>query len=173
MIEDSAIPIEDIRESYRPKVIRLLFIGESPPANGSFFYLGNSNLYRHTQQAFADAFGRTFDDGHNFLRFFKEQECYLDDLCNKPVNQIKGKAMRRQMRRDSQQSLAERITSYQPEAIVVVMKAISKDVEEALRIADSPLKPIAVLPFPGRWPSHIKDYTRGLVQVLHKVYSTI
>jgi hypothetical protein len=37
---------EALRESFRPKPIRILFVGEAPPASGRFFYSANSGLYR-------------------------------------------------------------------------------------------------------------------------------
>src|SRR5215475_10648558 len=44
---------EALRESFRPERIRLLFIGEAPPASGRFFYSRNSGLYRAMREAFA------------------------------------------------------------------------------------------------------------------------
>lgn len=45
-------PIERQRRRYKPKEVRVLFIGESPPEGGTFFYLANSKLYRHTKSRF-------------------------------------------------------------------------------------------------------------------------
>jgi hypothetical protein len=39
---------EVLRGRYRPDVIRVLLVGESPPAGGTFFYAANYNLYRAT-----------------------------------------------------------------------------------------------------------------------------
>jgi hypothetical protein len=36
--------LESLRQSYRPQQVRVLFVGESPPAGGTFFYRANSNL---------------------------------------------------------------------------------------------------------------------------------
>jgi hypothetical protein len=43
---------EDLRARYRPRDVDVLFIGESPPAGGTFFYAANSNLYYATEEAF-------------------------------------------------------------------------------------------------------------------------
>jgi hypothetical protein len=43
---------ERLRLRYRPVLIRLLFIGESPPASGRFFYRQDSGLYRAIRDAF-------------------------------------------------------------------------------------------------------------------------
>jgi len=69
---------ETLRESFRPKRIRILFIGEAPPASGRFFYSANSGLYRAMRDAF-----RTVDpqiDDENFLSLFQALGCYLTDL---------------------------------------------------------------------------------------------
>jgi len=35
-----------LRLSYKPPQIKVLYVGESRPQNGTFFYLGNSILYK-------------------------------------------------------------------------------------------------------------------------------
>ena len=72
---------EELRQRFRPAQVRLLLIGESPPVGGSFFYMGNSNLYRHTAEAFSLAYSRSFSSPQEFLDFFRGLGCYLDDLC--------------------------------------------------------------------------------------------
>jgi hypothetical protein len=46
---------ELIRDLYRPAIIKLLFVGESAPVSGNFFYKGDS-LTSHVQEAFEKAF---------------------------------------------------------------------------------------------------------------------
>lgn len=46
---------ENIRERFRPSKIKVLFIGESAPASGDFFYKEDS-LCGYTQQSFAKIF---------------------------------------------------------------------------------------------------------------------
>ena len=43
---------ERLRQQFRPEAVRLLFIGESPPASGRFFYHGDSGLYRAIREVF-------------------------------------------------------------------------------------------------------------------------
>lgn len=59
---------QQAREDYLPDAVQVLFIGESPPAGGTFFYRANSGLYRATREAFA-AGGFPATDG-DFLRAF-------------------------------------------------------------------------------------------------------
>jgi hypothetical protein len=55
---------EQARLQHRPDDVRVLFIGESAPAGGTFFYFKNSKLYQTTCTAFErgakDLFGRNF-----------------------------------------------------------------------------------------------------------------
>jgi hypothetical protein len=82
---------EALRESFRPKRIRLLFIGEAPPASGRFFYSCNSGLYRAMTEAFKTVNPRINDE--NFLRVFQASGCYMVDLCSKPIDQLAASAL--------------------------------------------------------------------------------
>jgi hypothetical protein len=73
-----------------------LFVGESPPYGGTFFYLGNSKLYDKMRSVIESKLDKTDD--------------FLDDLVLTPVNQ-KERAERRKMCRNAQASLAKRIAS--------------------------------------------------------------
>ncbi|MEW6230545.1 MAG: hypothetical protein AB1700_21080, partial [Bacillota bacterium] len=64
--------VEQKRQNYQPRDVRVLLIGESPPANGTFFYSGNSNLARYTREAFEAVFG-SFGDMTEFLDAFRDQ----------------------------------------------------------------------------------------------------
>ena len=46
---------ERIRRQFKPREIRALFVGESPPSGGTFFYRANSKLYFATREAFEAA----------------------------------------------------------------------------------------------------------------------
>jgi len=52
----SADSRELLRERYCPTRVRLLFVGEAPPASGLFFYRADSGLYRAIRSAFVSAF---------------------------------------------------------------------------------------------------------------------
>ena len=84
--EGSSSRFEILRSRYRPAAIKVLFVGESPPAGGTFFYLGNSILARHTQRAFQEVYRAKFTGPCEFLTAFAGLGCFLDDLCLSPVN---------------------------------------------------------------------------------------
>jgi hypothetical protein len=46
---------EAVRAQYRPQRIATLFVGESPPASGKFFYYGNTALAHNMEAAMVAA----------------------------------------------------------------------------------------------------------------------
>jgi hypothetical protein len=148
---------EESRVSFHPQSVRTLFVGESPPANGSFFYLGDSNLARYTREALGEL-DRAAGTMEQFLREFQGAGFFLRDLCVEPVNQL-PRLERRAARRASESVLASRLRNDGPAAIVVVMKAIVPNVRRAIGAAglDSP---VYVLPFPAQ--GHQREYVSAL-----------
>jgi hypothetical protein len=69
---------ESIRISYKPKKIKILFVGENYPTNGTFFYNEDSVLFRFTKEAFEEY----FKNQEFTSEFFKEKGCYLFDISN-------------------------------------------------------------------------------------------
>jgi len=135
--------VEDTRARFRPKRITTLFVGESAPTSGDFFYYGNNAMFRYMQRAVQRALG---EDG-DFLQRFKGYGWYLDDLVLTPVNKL-TKSQREAKCLDAQNSLADRIAAYQPEAIVSLLIVIKPYVERAADIASSNASRY-VVPFPG------------------------
>jgi len=137
-------PVETIRARYRPKRIITLFVGESAPKSGAFFYYGNSLLSHHMKEAMAAAGLGGSDD---FLAHFKSYGWYLDDLVLTPVNHLE-KSRRDRKCREAQDSLAARIAEYRPQAIISFLLSIKVKVEAAAITAGSDVPRFAV-PFPG------------------------
>jgi hypothetical protein len=135
---------EGLRARYRPQRIATLFVGESPPASGKFFYCANTTLARSMKAAMTAA-GLCNDD--NFLERFKANGWYLDDLCLEPVNWL-ARSERRRKWLEAQGGLVARIRVYKPRAIVSVLLAIRDIVEAAAKVAGSDAELFAV-PFPG------------------------
>lgn len=162
--------LEAVRRQFLPKNVSVLFIGESPPAGGTFFYLANSKLYEATKEAFRSALPDLVR-GPNFLERFAKLGCYLDDLCLEPVNHLKldnplAKAKRLRLREQGEAPLAGRMRDLGPRHVVVVMKGIEENVRRALDLAqlDVALDP---LPFPGR-TAYRDRYVDDLVEILRR-----
>jgi hypothetical protein len=135
--------VEAVRARYRPERIKTLFVGESAPYSGAFFYHGDSAFFRHMRRAVELVLGET----DNFLMTFKTYGWYLDDLVLTPVNHL-TKSQRKAKCLEAQKSLAERIAVYQPEAIVSLLIVIKPFVDAAAITAASNA-PRYVVPFPG------------------------
>lgn len=119
---------EALRKSFRPSRVRILFVGEAPPASGRFFYSANSGLYR----AMRDAFNRVDPriDGNNFLKVFQASGCYLIDLCPRPVDRMEPES-RRRARLAGERLLTEKLIQLRPEKMAPVLRAIVGHVANA------------------------------------------
>lgn len=114
---------ENLRHTFLPTKVATLFVGESPPTGGAFFYIGNSLLYRCVREAFGDP--------PDFLALFKAKCYFLDDLVLYPIDKMAEQEKRRH-RRLGVSSLALRMIRYQPAAVVTLMCAIEQPVAQAL-----------------------------------------
>jgi hypothetical protein len=138
---------EALRRRYRPKRVRILFVGEAPPASGRFFYSENSGLYRAVRSVFARAFPEV--EQEKFLAFFAKQGCYLVDLCGQPVDQLTNRK-RRQICLKGEARLSQIIKRLQPKIIVTIVRSIAAIVMRAQERAGWQGQHLEV-PYPGRW----------------------
>ena len=162
---------DELRARYCPDDVRVLFVGESPPAGGTFFYAADSKLYFATKHAFERALPGC--DPGRFLQSFQSLGCYLDDLCLQPVNHLKltvpaQKRERLRKRVEGEQSLALRLRNTNPAAVVLVMSGIQENVRRAAAAAGVLDRPFFVLPFPGR-PEHAARFDRDLQAALREL----
>lgn len=157
---------EELRLSYRPAEVRVLFIGESPPANGTFFYLENSNLWLYTRKAFQSVYGAALPKDMSFCEFFMSKGCYLEDLCLVPVNRM-NKAERQRACKASAALLARRISLLSPKAVICVRMSIVRQVRSAMAKAGLQAVPMYSLPFPSC--GHQREYVEGLARLIEKL----
>ena len=153
---------ERVRRLYRPDRVRILFVGEAPPASGRFFYQGDSGLYRAVRGTFIAAFPSLPKMG--FLDAFRAFGCYLVDLCGTPVDQL-PRSTRTSICRAAEVRLARTIQALRPTVIVTLVRSIRANVNRAQTAAGwSGLH--LELPYPGRWKHHRVEFQRQLVPVL-------
>lgn len=162
---DSGVDV--LRSGYKPDDVKVLFVGESSPAQGTHFYRANSNLFRATRAAFARALGdENVPAGEAFLRFFRDRGCWLVDLADRPVNQLPADD-RRTAVRAGVAGLAATIRAAQPERLVAVKRNIADSVREAIALAGAEGVSLHVLPFPVRqWTP---EYEAGLAALLREM----
>jgi hypothetical protein len=101
----------------------------------------------HISKAFTKVFNKSFNDDLSFLRYFQHKGCYLDDLSLIPVNDMPGPE-RINTLINSVEGLAQRIKSYNPKAIVIVLKKIDTYAKRAIELAQVKCT-VYTLPFPG------------------------
>jgi hypothetical protein len=157
---------EPIRLRFKPDNIRLLLIGESPPASGKFFYL-KSAMTTFTARAFERAHGVKFKDNPEFLDYFRACGCYLDDLSRVPVDRL-PKREREELLQANVGALAQRIRDAEPSVVAVVLKRIEGYVRDALTRSGCTPR-LFVLPFPGI--GHQNRYIEGLVSIISEYIS--
>jgi hypothetical protein len=156
--------VEEIRKRFQPQRITTLFVGESAPHSGDFFYHGNTAMTAHMRRAVELAFGKSDD----FLRTFQAYGWYLDDLVLEPVNHL-TKLERVTKCLEAQEPLAKRIETYQPAAIVSLLKSIEPFVNAAAILARSNALRYCV-PFPGMGQQQrFQDAMAAIIQKLPRI----
>jgi hypothetical protein len=160
-----SLDLEKTRALYRPRRVTSLFVGESPPANGGFFYFGKGILFKSTERAFARVLGRTFASPEDFFDVFQHNGCFLDDLSLVPIDNLR-QSERIGALDSCIDSFAERLRTLMPDRIVVFLKRIESAVTRAALLADIPVGKLIVLPFPGN--GHQNRYVTELTALLEQ-----
>lgn len=155
---------ERLRRSYRPPCVRMLFVGESPPASGRFFYQADSGLYRAVREAFL-AVLPTLQNAE-FLESFRDLGCYLVDLCGEPVDRL-GTEQRRQVCLENELRLSRIVKQLQPKVMITVVRSIAENVVRAQGRANW-LGTHLELSYPGRWHQHRVAFLEALIPVLRR-----
>ncbi len=153
---------ERLRKQFRPASVRLLFIGESSPASGRFFYRRDSGLYRAMREAFQSVDASITDA--TFLTAFQGLGCYLFDLCPEPVDRL-GAVARRNACQLAEGRLSLVIRQLQPAAIATLVRSIEGNVL-ASTAATHWRGPLLHLPYPGRWKHHRQAFVRELAPTI-------
>jgi hypothetical protein len=160
---------ERLREHYRPDRVRLLFVGESPPASGRFFYQEDSGFFHAVRETFLTAFPSV--GKREFLASFRALGCYLVDLCGEPVDNM-TRDVRRSACRSGEARLARTIRTLRPEIIITVVRSIGENVRRAREQA-AWSGPHLELPYPGRWYRSRMQFSRQLVPLLRETVGAI
>jgi predicted transcriptional regulator len=156
---------EQLRDRYRPAHVDILFVGESAPAGGAFFYRADSHLFHATRDAFAGAFG-SMPHGDGFLAEFRDRGAWLFDLAQRPVNRKRGRP-RQDVVEAGLTPLAELLAAEQPRVVIAVKSTIENTVRAAADRAGIPPDAVHVLPFPlYQWR---EQFVTGLTNLLQGV----
>ena len=164
---DQTTGVDELRERYRPKTVRLLFVGESSPTGGPHFYKADSNLYFATREAYVAAEGLdSMREGASFLQYFQRQGCWLIDLATRPVNRLPTSERRHDLAVGVPR-LTSILKDEEPEHVVAIKVSIAANVFTAARGARYPIDSVSSLRFPlYQWRT---DCVRGLKSLLERV----
>ena len=158
----------DLRQQYKPQKINVLFIADAPAAGSRFFYRKNSELFKAVKSAFTQVFGE-FADKDEFLNFYRDFGCYLDNICLVPVKHLSPKEQNEERRRGIP-SLAERIAEMQPRLIIITMKAIEKYALEAISLSKAgSIEKVASIPFPLGSMTNFNNSISGIIKAMRSV----
>lgn len=151
---------DELRERYRPDVVRVLLIAESPPdpAEGDrrFFYsptlTGPDNLYRGVAEA---VYGTEPDfdvtDKPAVLDRLTADGYWLIDLCDHPVNHLSSTQRRHELRQ-AVPNLVARARDISPTTgAIVCMTPVHRLVTRPLREAGVTVLHDEPFPFPMNW----------------------
>jgi hypothetical protein len=152
------ITVEKARKDHRPERITTLFVAESAPAGGTFFYYGNGHLGRYLRRSIEEVLP---GDG-DFLERFRSYGWYLDDLVLAPVNQLTPRE-RRAAHLGATEDLQRRIAEYRPLAIVCLLKSIVPVVRAAASGAGFDGSFFEV-PFPGN--GHQRRFHLQMIEII-------
>lgn len=162
---------DNIYKNAKPEIVKVLLIGESPPIQKEnfFFFAPNSDLYNFTKLAFENVYGDKIIKSTGFIKFFKSEGFFLDDLCREPINNIKDEYEREIKRQSNIILLAQRIPKYNPIVIIGIMKKIKDHIAEAIRLSKIEPKYIYYLGYPTHNKRNISNYVDGLEDIIRKL----
>lgn len=155
--------VDSLRASYQPAKINVLFVGESAPAGGDFFYKQTGQVHGQFRKVLAPNIG----DSPTFVEAFKQAGFYLDDLVLEPVNWL-SRSERQTIHAASTPSLAKRLRDYEAPLVVAFMKGIAAPVKAAISASGMPCQ-LEVVPFPGN--GRQAEFRSAMTAIMPKLLS--
>jgi hypothetical protein len=163
------------RNKYKPSKVNVLFIAESPPSSGGYFYaektIGKDHLFRETMKALEfwpiDTPMRRGCDKRRILNEFRSSGFFLIDTCEIPVDRLQSRE-RRLSTVQGALTLPRRVKSLDPDRILIVKKTVFKPASQVLTDAGFGNRILNTKPLP--FPSHgnQRKYRRMLKQLIAK-----
>jgi hypothetical protein len=140
-----------LRNEYLPETLKLIFILESPPASGKYFYDKTGKI---TEPLFNELM-KTLDykpiNKKDGLDFFKSQGFFLIDSTYKPVNKMKEKEKENTILSDFNNLIDDLDTMSSNKSPLILVKAnICRLLEDKLKLKGfNVLNKGIVVPFPS------------------------
>jgi len=158
-------PAIELALQYKPEKVKILLIGEAPGRADRNFYLANTNLFRTVYAAFKELYG-DFSSAEEFLQFFKAAGCFLDHLSSEHTERH-DLPKRKLERQNGIVGLSERLKIHQPETAIILMKALEKQVQQAIDLSGiKSIRHQTTVSYPAGSDTNRLACIRGLVEIL-------
>jgi hypothetical protein len=164
------------RDQYRPNKVKLLWIAESPPTSGSYFYFpktnGKDHLFRETMRAVgmwpSKVVMKKGVDKRPLLQSFRSKGFFLIDTCSHPVDKLKDRERKRAIL-EGTSGVVELVSKLNPNGIIIVKSNIYDPVKRALESSGFAGKILnqKALPFPSH--GRQQSYRKGISDILRKL----
>lgn len=152
--------IDEAREAYRPKDVRILFIAEAPPcAKNRFFYFpdvqtGDSLFLHVIREVFPEVkdfpVKKIRATKEELLIEFRSRGFFLEDSLENPIPKETRPQQKLQLIRGEQESLHKRIVQYRDKAkLVLLSSTVFKANYEYLKGLGYNILNKSAIPFPG------------------------
>lgn len=164
----AAMDTECLRRRFQPAKVAILFVGKSPPANGTFFYKGDLQVFRYMREAFSKL-DRQNGDCDTFLSQFKSLGCYLDDLVLTPINYATA-SERSRKRKEGVKSLAARISDLSPHDVVAIGRSIRREVQRTV-VQSGVQAAFHCVAFPGT--GRQREFRDNMICLLPKLFPDV
>jgi hypothetical protein len=110
-----------LRNKYVPKKLKVIFVLESPPASGKYFYDKNGSVSEPLFSAMMKLLNFNPQDKREGLKYFAESGHFLVDATYEPVNKLKGKIRENIILRNYQNLVADLRKFGGPKQINVIL----------------------------------------------------
>lgn len=143
---------KEMRDAYKPETMRAIFILESPPKSGKYFYNPAGNVNEQLFKALMQFAGIEHGKKEEGLRQFRDRGFFVVDASYQPVNNLKGKARDNKIL-EEYGALVHDLNFINPDRtipLILVKKNICKLMEPRLKNAGFKVANDGVsVPFPG------------------------
>ena len=167
----------EAREKYNPTRIGLpievLWIAESPPVAGGYFYFekpsGKGHFFRETMKALGwwdeKLWMQSGLDKKSFLRKFQESGFFLLDLSDNPVNGL-SRSERKKALQDSLPGLLKEVTRLAPKRILIIKRNVFDIACASLSELEYTVLNKKPIPFPSNhWQAEYRRLVRYYIPV--------
>lgn len=141
-----------LRNKYLPEKLKLIFVLESPPASGKYFYDETGKTSEPLFNELMKLLNYKPADKKDGLVFFRDKGFFLVDATYKPVNELKGKKRNETIISDFNELVAdlEGLCHNKKSPLILVKANICRLLEKKLEAkAFTVLNKEIVIPFPS------------------------